>query len=169
LVGIEPSAILCFRDEYLDLCGNNLLSLAKELSSNTFLFEEFIMSEFEKGNIFSSDFSEKTINIKMHGHCHQKALSDTSLLKNALELPKNFKVTEIKSGCCGMAGSFGYEKEHYDISMQIGELVLFPEIRRADDNELIVAPGTSCREQIKDGTRKSAFHPAQLLLMGLKE
>jgi Fe-S oxidoreductase len=169
LVGIEPSSILCFRDEYMDLCGNALVSKAKEISKNTFLFEEFIIREFDKGNISETDFNDKEIKIKMHGHCHQKALSDTSFLKRALEIPKNIKVTEIKSGCCGMAGSFGYEKEHYDVSMKIGELVLFPEIRKAQKNELIVAPGTSCREQIKDGTNKLAFHPAQILLMAINK
>ncbi len=105
----------------------------------------------------------------MHGHCHQKAISDTNILKEVLEIPKNSKVFEIKSGCCGMAGSFGYEKEHYEISMKIGELILFPSIRETPDDYLIVAPGTSCREQIKDGTGRTALHPAQVLLSVLKQ
>ena len=80
-----------------------------------------------------------------------------------MSLPENYQVNEIPSGCCGMAGSFGYEKEHYDLSMKIGELVLFPTIRKANKNTIIAAPGTSCRHQIKDGTQKTALHPVEIL------
>jgi len=168
LVGIEPSAILGFRDEYISLSSADLKPDAIRLSKHALLFEEFLIGEVEAGRISPADFNSKDIKIKMHGHCHQKALADTSVLKKMLELPKNFRVTEIKSGCCGMAGAFGYEKEHYEVSMKIGELVLFPEVRKSGEDELIVAPGTSCREQIFDGTGKHAFHPAEVLLMGLK-
>ncbi len=167
LVGIEPSAILGFRDEYISLSDADIKPDAIRLSKHALLFEEFIIREFDAGRISSADFNSNTISIKMHGHCHQKALADTSVLKKMLELPENFTVTEIKSGCCGMAGAFGYEKEHYDVSMQIGEMVLFPEVRNSDEGDLIVAPGTSCREQIHDGTGKHAFHPAEVLMMGI--
>jgi Fe-S oxidoreductase len=167
LVGIEPSAILGFRDEYISLSDTNKRAEAVQLSKHSLLIEEFIMLEVEAGRISSADFNSNTVSIKMHGHCHQKALADTSILKNMLELPTNFTVSEIKSGCCGMAGAFGYEKEHYEVSMKIGELVLFPEVRKANKDDLIVAPGTSCREQIQDGTGKVAYHPAEVLLMAI--
>jgi len=169
LVGIEPSAILSFRDEYIRLSRGETKEHAKSIAKHTYLFEEFINKEFQAGNIKLEQFEDTFINIKMHGHCHQKAISDTNILKEVLEIPKNSKVFEIKSGCCGMAGSFGYEKEHYEISMKIGELILFPSIRETPDDYLIVAPGTSCREQIKDGTGRTALHPAQVLLSVLKQ
>jgi Fe-S oxidoreductase len=86
-----------------------------------------------------------------------------------LSLPKNYSVKEIPSGCCGMAGSFGYEKEHYGLSMQIGEMVLFPAVRNAEDKAVISAPGTSCRHHIKDGTGKKAFHPIEILYDALRK
>ncbi len=167
LVGIEPSAILSFRDEYISLCDDSFQSAAVSISEHAFLFEEFIIREVDSGKISAKDFNQAEVKIKMHGHCHQKALADTSVLKRMLELPENFRVTEIKSGCCGMAGAFGYEKEHYEVSMKIGELVLFPQVRKSEPDELIVAPGTSCRVQIKDGTGRKAYHPAEVLLKGL--
>jgi FAD/FMN-containing dehydrogenase/Fe-S oxidoreductase len=167
LIGIEPSAILGFRDEYLSLCGDHLQKQAKHLAKNAFLLEEFIVREYEKGKILTEDFSQFSAHIKLHGHCHQKAIADTSVLKRMLEIPAHFNVTEIQSGCCGMAGAFGYEKEHYEVSMRIGELVLFPQVRNAPEEMYIVAPGTSCREQMKDGTGRQAIHPAQMLLYAL--
>ncbi len=167
LVGIEPSSVLCFRDEYISLCDRSIRASAEHIAKNTFLFEEFIVREMERKHISSSDFNEHKKLIKMHGHCHQKALSDTAFLKKMLELPENFQVIEIKSGCCGMAGGFGYEKEHYALSMNIGELVLFPEIRKTPVDVLIVAPGISCRRQIKDATEREAFHPAEILKLAL--
>ncbi|MCB0841599.1 MAG: FAD-binding oxidoreductase, partial [Bacteroidetes bacterium] len=95
--------------------------------------------------------------------CHQKALASVEDSKTLLSLPSNYEVEIIPSGCCGMAGSFGYEKEHYEISMKIGELVLFPAVRAAQANTLIAAPGTSCRHQIKDGTEREALHPVEVL------
>lgn len=168
LVGIEPSAILSFRDEYLSLSNEVMLPKAKKIAQNSFLLEEFIVREFKAGKIKEDDFSNSKMFIKMHGHCHQKSLSEIKILKEMLEIPKNSTVTEIKSGCCGMAGSFGYEKEHYLLSMQIGELVLFPEIRATSEEFVVVAPGTSCREQIFHGTGKYAVHPAEVLLRLLK-
>ncbi|MBE0662029.1 MAG: FAD-binding protein [Bacteroidales bacterium] len=164
LIGIEPSAILTFRDEYGDLLNGELKESAKALAKNALMFDEFIMREVEAGKIDSSIFTSEPRHVKLHGHCHQKALSTTGPTKAMLSLPAKYKVEEMKTGCCGMAGSFGYEKEHYDLSMKIGELVLFPEVRNSDNETIIAAPGTSCRHQIKDGTGKTALHPIEVLL-----
>lgn len=169
LVGLEPSAILSFRDEYLDLVPDDLMLQAKMLAGRTFLAEEFFSAEVKKGNIRAEQFTDEKRNIKLHGHCHQKALSDVSASINMLSLPENYAVEVIPSGCCGMAGSFGYEAEHYDISMKIGELVLFPAIRKAMKDIIIAAPGTSCRHQIKDGTGRTALHPVEILWDALKK
>ncbi|MCY1719057.1 FAD-binding protein [Prolixibacteraceae bacterium Z1-6] len=163
LVGIEPSAILAFRDEYPELVEKALQNTAEELGKNALLFEEFITAEIEKGNITESDFTAEEKHILLHGHCQQKAVASTEPSKKMLSLPKNYFVKEIPSGCCGMAGSFGYEKEHYELSMQIGELVLFPAVREAKAAYTISAPGTSCRHHIKDGTGKTALHPVEVL------
>ena len=167
MIGIEPSAILTLRDEYPDLCDKDLKEQATSLADNIHTFEEFIVAEFEKGNIKPELFSTDEKSIKAHGHCHQKALSSVVTLKKALSIPQNYKVQMIPSGCCGMAGSFGYEKEHYEVSMKIGELVLFPTVRKADESTIIAAPGTSCRHQIHDGTGKNARHPAEILFEAL--
>jgi FAD/FMN-containing dehydrogenase/Fe-S oxidoreductase len=163
LVGIEPSAILTFRDEYEDLADDDQLATAKELSSNVYLIDEFITKEIAKGNITKEQFTKEQRLIKLHGHCQQKAWNALSASVNMLSLPENYKVETIPSGCCGMAGSFGYEKEHYDISMQIGELVLLPTVRKQPEDVIIAAPGTSCRHQIKDGTGRKAKHPVEIL------
>src|SRR6201999_2812314 len=99
----------------------------------------------------------------LHGHCQQKALSSVAGSVRILSLPENYTVTTIPSGCCGMAGSFGYEKEHFELSQQIGELVLLPTVRRQAEDVIIAAPGTSCRHQIKDGTGRMALHPVEVL------
>ncbi|TBN00454.1 FAD-binding oxidoreductase [Hyunsoonleella flava] len=161
LIGIEPSAILTFKDEYLKLADDNVS--AEKIAQHTFLIEEFIQQEIELGNITSDKFSLEAKEIKFHGHCHQKALSNQLSSFSVLNLPKNYKVTIIPSGCCGMAGSFGYEKEHYEVSMQIGEQTLFPAVRKAKENVIISANGTSCRHQIKDGTGRIAKHPITIL------
>ena len=166
LVGIEPSAILSFRDEYLRLADDK--EGAQKIAANTFTFEEFMKSEAVKGNIQSNQFTKKSKTIKIHGHCHQKALSTVESTFFMLNLPENYKVSIINSGCCGMAGSFGYEKEHYDISMQVGEQSLFSKIRKFDTETLISASGTSCRHQIYDGTKKISSHPIQILFRSLK-
>ncbi|WP_421498083.1 FAD-binding and (Fe-S)-binding domain-containing protein [Flavobacterium columnare] len=168
LVGIEPSAILTFRDEYPDLCRNDLKNKAKQIAKKTFLIEEFLAQEIEKGKITSDHFTDKEERVRMHGHCFQKALSSLVPLKQILSLPKNYTVLNIPSGCCGMAGSFGYEKEHYEISMNIGELVLFPTIRQESKETIISASGTSCRHQIADGTGRQAQHPVEILYKALK-
>lgn len=169
LVGIEPSAILSFRDEYPDLLRGEQNKKALELAKRTFTLEEFIASEFEAGRIDANLFTLQETKIFYHGHCQQKAMSGTQAAKQTLSIPKNYHVEEIKSGCCGMAGSFGYEKEHYDLSMKIGELILFPKVRSLIKDEVMAASGTSCRHHIKDGTGKEVFHPVEILWNALKE
>jgi FAD/FMN-containing dehydrogenase/Fe-S oxidoreductase len=168
LLGVEPSAILGFRDEYPRLVRGTLKNQAEKLKKHVFLLEEFLAGEVEKGNISSSSFTDEHAKIKLHGHCHQKALASQSVSALCLNLPGNYEVEVLPSGCCGMAGSFGYEQEHYQLSMQIGELVLFPEIRKNEHQVMIAAPGTSCRHQIWDGTRKKAQHPAEILFDALR-
>jgi FAD/FMN-containing dehydrogenase/Fe-S oxidoreductase len=163
LIGIEPSAILTFRDEYLDLVPSAQKADAENIAKNTFLFEEWFALEIEKGNIKKESFTKAKKLIKLHGHCHQKAMSSLVPSKKTMSLPENYEVQLIPSGCCGMAGSFGYEAEHFDVSMKIGELVLFPTVRQQPDNVIIAAPGTSCRHQILDGTGKVAQHPIEVL------
>jgi FAD/FMN-containing dehydrogenase/Fe-S oxidoreductase len=163
LIGVEPSAILTFRDEYPDLASDDQLTAARELAKNVFMIDEFIAREISKGAIKKEQFTAEKRHIKLHGHCQQKALSSVAPSVHLLSLPENYTVETIPSGCCGMAGSFGYEKEHYDLSMQIGELVLFPTVRKQGDDVIIAAPGTSCRHQIKDGTGRKALHPVEVL------
>ena len=163
LIGIEPSAILSFRDEYPRLVDKSEIPAAKKLAENCFIIDEFIAREIQKGNITAAQFTKASKQIKLHGHCHQKALSSVQSSIQLMSLPENYHVENIPSGCCGMAGSFGYEKEHFEVSMQVGELVLFPAVRSADAETIIAAPGTSCRHQIKDGTQRHAQHPVEVL------
>nr|WP_214460559.1 FAD-binding and (Fe-S)-binding domain-containing protein [Flavihumibacter fluvii] len=167
LIGIEPSAILTFRDEYPDLASDDLLEAARVLSQRVFLIDEFIASEIEKGIIRKEQFTTSPRKIKLHGHCQQKSISSVAPSVKLLSLPENYTVETIPSGCCGMAGSFGYEKEHYELSMKIGELVLFPAVRQQAEQVIIAAPGTSCRHQIKDGTGRKAQHPVEVLFEAL--
>lgn len=167
LVGIEPSAILTFRDEYIDLATDEQFDAAKNLAVNVFTIDEFIAGEIEKGFIKKEQFTKEKKEIKLHGHCQQKALSSVAPSVKLLSLPENYSVSVIPSGCCGMAGSFGYEKEHFEVSQQIGELVLFPTVRKQADNVIIAAPGTSCRHQVKDGTGRKSFHPVEILYAAL--
>ena len=166
LIGIEPSAILTFRDEYLRLADDKIS--AEKLAKNCLTIEEFFKREIDADKIHSGQFSEEEKQIKIHGHCHQKSLSTIEATFTMLNVPKNNKVTIYNSGCCGMAGSFGYEKEHYDISMQMGEDTLFPKIRATEQNIAIAAAGTSCRHQIFDGTSRKAQHPVTILRSCLK-
>lgn len=167
LIGIEPSAILTFRDEYPDLATDNLLTAAREMAKQVFLIDEFIASEIANGNIRNDLFTKEKKLVKLHGHCQQKAISSLSASVNMLSIPENYRVETIPSGCCGMAGSFGYEKEHYDLSMQIGELVLLPTVRKQLPDTIIAATGTSCRHQIKDGTGVRALHTIEVLYNAL--
>ena len=163
LVGIEPSAILGFRDEYPELAAPELREKAHSVAVNSFMLDEFIVREYKSGKISRESFSEDSLEIILHAHCQQKAVASSVSTIEMLSIPKRYSVKEIPSGCCGMAGSFGYEKEHYELSMKVGELVLFPEIRKSDDKTVVAAPGTSCRHHIKDGTGRNARHPAEIL------
>ncbi len=163
IIGIEPSTILTLRDEYLDLVEENLMEKAQQLAANTLLIDEFLACEMEKKHITKDQFSEEKQLIKFHGHCHQKALSSVVHSKKILSFPTNYIAELIPSGCCGMTGSFGYEKEHYDVSMKVAELVLLPTVRDQPKEVLIAATGTSCRHQIKDGTSKVSYHPVEIL------
>jgi FAD/FMN-containing dehydrogenase/Fe-S oxidoreductase len=168
LIGIEPSAILTFRDEYPDLVGEHLVEKAAELAKNVLTFEEFMGKLVDEKSIDRSIFTEEKRLIKLHGHCQQKAVSSLIPSKKMLNLPANYEVQLIPSGCCGMAGSFGYEKEHYTLSMEIGELVLFPTVRAQAQEVIIAAAGTSCRHQIHDGTGRIALHPIEILWRALR-
>ncbi|MDG1659786.1 MAG: FAD-linked oxidase C-terminal domain-containing protein [Winogradskyella sp.] len=161
LIGIEPSAILTFKDEYIKLANDK--DSAKSIAKHTYLIEEFIQKEIELNNITSEQFTKDQKTVKFHGHCYQKALTNQKSSFDVLNLPENYKVTIIPSGCCGMAGSFGYEKDKYEVSTQIGEQTLFPAVRKATKETIIAANGTSCRHQIKDGTNRSAKHPVTIL------
>jgi FAD/FMN-containing dehydrogenase/Fe-S oxidoreductase len=167
LIGIEPSGILSFRDEYPELVRGDLKKEARKLSKSCLLFDEFIVREVEKGNITPEQFTNAKQHIRLHGHCHQKAIASTASTAAMLSLPLNYSVEELKTGCCGMAGAFGFEKEHYAVSMKVGNLRLFPEINNTSEEVIISAPGTSCRHQIKDGTGRIALHPIEVLFNAL--
>lgn len=192
LVGIEPSCILSFRDEYPALLGGavkgrpgdpSLAGAASALARNCLLYDEFIMREVKAGRIGSGMFTASPARIWLHGHCHQKALAGVEASAEMLRLPVNYQVNVIPGGCCGMAGSYGYEKEHYATSMQIGEQVLFPAVRGMERERMeaqrkgadtgceyiISAPGTSCRQQIWDGTGVKALHPVEVLWKALRK
>lgn len=168
LIGIEPSAIFTFRDEYPKLLRGEYKKRAVGLADHTYLIEEFIAHEVKVGNITSEDFHTQEKHIAFHAHCYQKALSSVEHTQAILSLPDNYSVTYIKAGCCGMAGSFGYEAEHYDVSIKVGEDQLLPSVRSQSEDVVIVANGTSCRHQIYDGTKRASIHPATLLYNALK-
>ena len=177
LVGIEPSCILSFRDEYPDLVPDMMREEARQLGQRSLLFDEFLLREVKAGRISRDSFDQTPIEIFLHGHCHQKALVGVEVMAEVLRQLLNAKVNVIPSGCCGMAGSFGYEKEHYKTSLEIGEMVLFPKVRKIENGKLkmenavptyVVAPGTSCRQQILDGTGVKAIHPIEVLCKYIK-
>ena len=171
LIGIEPSCILSFRDEYPDLVPPEMRNDAKKLAANCLLFDEFLMREARNGRIGTNAFQHIDADIWLHGHCHQKSLIGVGASAEMLRLIPGARVHVIPSGCCGMAGSFGYEKEHYKTSMAIGEMVLFPAVRKAAESPgktLVAAPGTSCRQQILDGTGFKALHPVEIMFNSLK-
>jgi len=164
IVGIEPSCVAAFRDEYPDLLRTDE---ARLVARQTFFIEEFLARLAEKGELDLS-FVEDRQHILVHGHCYQKALTGTAALHKVLTQLPNTTVEEIPSGCCGMAGSFGYEREHYAVSMACGEDRLFPAVRAADTTTTLVSSGTSCRHQIGDGTQRTAIHPIMALARRLK-
>ena len=173
LVGIEPSCILTFRDEYPNLVPPAMKQEAEQLGKNCLLYDEFIMREVARGNITSDQFQPDAIEIWLHGHCHQKSLVGIEKTAAMLRLLKGSNLHIIPSSCCGMAGSFGYEKEHYQTSLAIGEMILFPTVRKAVQQTnaipaIVAAPGTSCRQQILDGTGVHAVHPIEILHRMLK-
>ncbi len=158
IVGMEPSCLLTLRDEYPDFLRTND---AKLVARNSFLLDEFLLQERDTGKV-SLSFGANGRKALLHGHCHQKALVGTvptvALLKGA-----GFEVSEVDSGCCGMAGSFGFEKEHYDLSLTIGNRRLAPAVKSASAEVEIVAPGISCRQQIEHLTGRKAKHTAEVL------
>ncbi|CAI8215998.1 MAG: Anaerobic glycerol-3-phosphate dehydrogenase subunit C [Flavobacteriaceae bacterium] len=161
LLGIEPSALFTFKDEYPKLASDK--KNARKLAKNCFLIEEFIAREISRDHISPNAFTDQSKNLKIHAHCYQKALGNPADTFAMLNLPKNYSVSLLSTGCCGMAGSFGYEKEHYEISQKIGEERLFPSVRKMDSQTVLAANGTSCRHQIFDGTQKTALHPVSIL------
>ena len=169
LVGIEPACLLTLRDEYPDLVDRELVDAARRLANRSRLIEEFLVDEFDEGRVETRLFSDQPRSILLHGHCHQRALSSLKYTIRMLQFPENYRVRTIPSGCCGMAGAFGLEHEHFELSMQIGELVLFPAVREAPPDCQIAATGTSCRHQILDGTGRMALHPVEILQQALCE
>jgi Fe-S oxidoreductase len=160
VVGLEPSCLFTLRDEFL---GLGLGIAAEKTAESALLFEEFLAREKKAGRLKLDlkPLPEKTA--LLHGHCHQKAFGAMSAVQEVLSLVPDLVVTPIESSCCGMAGSFGYEAEHFRTSVAMAELSLLPAIRKADANALIVADGTSCRHQIADGASRQAIHVAQVL------
>ncbi|WP_343043502.1 FAD-binding and (Fe-S)-binding domain-containing protein [Sphingobacterium shayense] len=169
LLGVEPSAIITFRDEYPELVDAEMKESAIALGKNALMIDEFLMAEIDAGRIKRDQFSKESKQIKLHGHCYQKAFHLVEFTERVLSFPENYAVEVIPSGCCGMAGSFGYEKEHYDVSMKVAELVLLPAVRSADKDNIIAAAGTSCRHQIKDGVGRKSYHPVEILYNALVE
>ena len=163
LVGLEPSCILGFRDDYLDLLPNDRKAVA--VAEGTMLFEEFLHSE---SGLATADltYTNPPSRVLLQGHCHQKALAGTDSALSVLRSMPGCEVEEIPSGCCGMAGSFGFGREHYDISMQIGEQTLFPAVR-AGNGATVVSDGVSCRQQIADGAGVQAKHLAEVIAEAL--
>ena len=167
LLGIEPSGIITFRDEYPSLVDADKRVQALELAKHTLMIDEFLVQEMELGHLHSDQFTQEKKRIMLHGHCYQKAFQLVGFTERILSLPAQYDVEVIPSGCCGMAGSFGYEKEHYEVSMKVAELVLLPAVRSAAADVLIAAAGTSCRHQIKDGAARKSYHPVEILYEAL--
>ncbi|MEW6453804.1 MAG: FAD-linked oxidase C-terminal domain-containing protein [Pseudomonadota bacterium] len=163
VVGLEPSCILSFRDEVPAMVKGEA---AQRVSANAFTFEEFLANEAKEGrlNLPLKKIADRAL---VHGHCHQKAFDAFSPVETVLKLVPELKVETIESSCCGMAGSFGYNAETIDVSLAMGELSLLPAVRKADANTIVVADGTSCRHQIKDGAGREAIHVARVLAMAL--
>jgi FAD/FMN-containing dehydrogenase/Fe-S oxidoreductase len=160
IVGLEPSCLLSLRDEYAYLLPDD--DRVEILADRAYMLEEFIARQADD-EALDLTFTDEPREILLHGHCHQKSLVGTVPTREMLRLPPNYSVTEVDSGCCGMAGSFGYEKEHYEVSMTMAERRLLPAVRSAGENTLIAAAGTSCRHQIADGTDRQALHPVEIL------
>ncbi len=166
IVGLEPACLLALRDEFQAILpGVETDRLAK----HAVLFEEFLATEQAAGKLKLHLKALPQKKALLHGHCHQKAFNVMSSVEQVLSLVPKLEVSTIQSSCCGMAGSFGYEADHYDFSIKMGELDLLPAVRDALENTLIVADGTSCRQQIQDGAQRQAIHVARVLEMALQE
>jgi Fe-S oxidoreductase len=163
VLGLEPSCLYTLRDEY-----PVLLPEARRLAAGAFLFEEFLAAELDAGR-FAPALKPVAAKALLHGHCHQKAFGAMGAVERVLRTVPGLEVSAVESSCCGMAGSFGYEAEHYEASMKMGELALLPAVRRADAEALIVADGTSCRHQIADGAGRQALHVARVLERALED
>jgi Fe-S oxidoreductase len=163
IVGLEPSCLLTLRDELLSLRSDEA---AKNISAHALLFEEFLVHEAGAGRLRLplGPIADKAL---VHGHCHQKSFGAFKPVEQVLRLVPDLNVETIESSCCGMAGAFGYGADTYQASMDMAELSLLPAVRRADAATLIVADGTSCRHQIKDGAERNAVHVARVLAMSL--
>lgn len=161
IVGLEPSEILTFRDEYPDLCDDALLEDAQSVAAYSFMFEEFLADKIDL-DLFPGRFNGVRRKVYVHGHCYTKALTGTAPVLEALRRA-NYDPIELKTGCCGMAGSFGYEEKNYDVSMKIGELALFPQVRELNETDIICSHGFSCRHQIADGTNREGRHTAEII------
>jgi Fe-S oxidoreductase len=159
IVGLEPSCILTLREDYLDLVPGPDATLVAE---HALTIDEFLYQQQQRGAL-NLTFTSARKRVLVHGHCHQKALVGTAPTLAVLKLPSGFEVEEIPSGCCGMAGSFGYEAEHYDVSMKIGNQRLFPAVQAVDASTEIVADGISCRQQIQHATGRRARHLVEVL------
>jgi len=166
IVGLEPSCLLSLRDEYL------VLGLDEDevgvIAERADLFEEFLIDELDAGRLQLPLKSLDGQRALLHGHCHQKAFAAMPAVERALKLVPGLQVETIESSCCGMAGAFGYEAEHFEVSMKMGELSLLPKVREADADTWIVADGTSCRHQIRDGAKREAMHVAKVLERALR-
>jgi FAD/FMN-containing dehydrogenase/Fe-S oxidoreductase len=164
VVGLEPSCLFGLRDEFISMLPGGETA---ELALNAMLFEEFIASEMEAGRFKLELKPLPQKNALLHGHCHQKAFAAMPAVQKALSLIPELKVDVIESSCCGMAGGFGFDAEHYDVSMKMGELSLLPKVRSANADTLVIADGTSCRHQIRDGAGREALHVARVLRTAL--
>ena len=164
---IEPSCAAAFRDEYPDLVPDELREDARRVANAVITVEEWLAEAADQGLLDATLFEDSPCSIVLHGHCYQRALWGTGATHSALKLLPNCTVTELDDGCCGVAGSFGFETEHYDISVKIGEQRLLPAVRAAGE-AIVVASGVSCREQIVHGTGRPALHPVEVLAARLR-
>ncbi len=169
LIGIEPSALLSFRDEIPTLVTADLREQANALKKNCLLIDEFLAQEIKAKRIAKDAFTAMNQKIVLHGHCHQKSIAGISSTRQVLSFPENYEVELLPTGCCGMAGSFGYEKKHYELSQQIAKLVLYPRLLSTKNSTIIASNGTSCRHQIKDGIDKEGFHLAEIMYHALAQ
>jgi Fe-S oxidoreductase len=164
IVGLEPSCLFGLRDEFLSMLPGEA---SGALAMNALLFEEFLVREADGGRLALKLKPLAAQKALLHGHCHQKAFGAMGAVERALALVPGLAVETIESSCCGMAGAFGYEAKHYDVSMKMGEAALLPKVRAAGAGTLVVADGTSCRHQIRDGAGREALHVARVLEMAL--